>query len=85
MYRPEDFNIKNAPKEMVQFVLDNVKDFENRYLDALRSIGNGRYPLRLSAPTLYDDIQKAMAEWAIDQSNFTDEEFEDLDIEEIFG
>lgn len=85
MYTADDFNTENAPEEMVQYVLDNVDDFDNRYLDALRSIGNGRYPLRLSAPTLYDDIQKAMAEWAIDQSNLTDEEFEDYDIEEIFG
>ena len=84
LYKATDFNLTNAPEEMVQYAIDNVEDFDNRYLNALRSIGNGRYPLRLSAPTLYDDIREKMVEWAIEFSNLTDDEFEEFDIEEIF-
>lgn len=85
MYKPEDFNIKNAPKEMVQYVLDNVKDFESRYDNALGVMDRERCPLYYADCSLHDDIHEAMAMWAIDQSNLTDEEFEEFDIEEIFG
>lgn len=85
MYKPEDFNLTNAPKEMVQYVLDNVEDFDIRYSLALKTIDKCRCPLRLANDSLFDEIQGAMVEWAMYESNLTDEEFEGLDAEEIFG
>lgn len=85
MYKPEDFNLTNAPKEMVQYVLDNVEDFDIRYSLALKTIDKCRCPLRLANDSLFDEIQEAMCEWAMYESNLTDEEFEELDAEEIFG
>lgn len=85
MYRPEDFNLTNAPREMVQYVLDNVEDFDIRYSLALKTIDKCRCPLRLANDSLFDEIQGAMVEWAMYESNLTDEEFEELDAEEIFG
>lgn len=85
MYKPEDFNLTNAPKEMVQYVLDNVEDFDIRYSLALKTIDKCRCPLRLANGSLFDEIQGAMVECAMYESNLTDEEFEELDAEEIFG
>ena len=84
MYTATDFNLDNAPKEMVQHVIDNVEDFENRYQRALYAIGNNRCPLRMADYHLYNDIHTEMAIWAIDH-NLSDEDFETFDVEEIFG
>ena len=79
-----DFNTENAPEEMVQYVIDNVDCFEPRYQRALRIMGRNRCPLSMADYPLFDDIHSAMADWAID-NNVTDEEFDEYDIEEIFG
>lgn len=84
MYKPEDFNIKNAPKEMVQFVLENVKDFESRYDHALGVMDRERCPLYHADCSLNDDIYEAMCEWCNDNYDSYPEDF-DYDIEEIFG
>jgi len=84
MYTADDFNTENAPKEMVQYVIDNVNDFEPRYQRALGIIGHYRCTLSMADYHLVCDINSAMADWAID-NNVTDEEFDDYDIEEIFG
>lgn len=85
MYKPEDFNIGSAPKEMVQYVLDNVEDFDARYYLAIKEIGRSRCSLQRANESLFDEIKGAMVEWAMYESNLTDEEFEELDAEEIFG
>lgn len=85
MYKPEDFNLTNAPKEMVQYVLDNVENFDVRYYLALNTIGRDRCSLQRANENLFDEIKGAMVEWAMYESNLTDEEFEELDAEEIFG
>lgn len=84
MYKPEDFNLTNAPKEMVQYVLDNVEDFEARYARAWDIIGRNRCPLRMADEALYDDIYNSMCEWVNDELESYPEDF-DYDIEEIFG
>lgn len=84
MYTAEDFNCENADEEMVQYVIDNVNDFEPRYQRALGIIGHSRCTLSMADYHLFSDINSAMADWAID-NNVTDEEFDDYDIEEIFG
>lgn len=84
MYKAEDFNLENAPKDMVQYIIDNVSDFEPRYQRALEIIGCNRCPLRMADYTLFSDICSAMADWAVD-NNVSDEEFDEFDIEEIFG
>lgn len=84
MYTADDFNTENAPKEMVQYVIDNVEDFEFRYDHALYLIGRDRCPLRMADYHLFADIRSAMVYWAIDH-NLSDEEFDEFDIEEIFG
>ena len=84
MYTAEDFNCENADEEMVQYVIDNVDDFEPRYQHALLIIECDRCPLSMADYPLFADIHSAMADWAID-NNVTDEEFDEFDIEEIFG
>lgn len=73
MYTAEDFNLGNAPKEMVQYVIDNVEDFDARYARALDIIGRYRCPLRMADESLYNDIYNSMCEWVMDK------------VEEIFG
>lgn len=84
MYTINDFNTENAPKEMVQYVIENVKDFEPRYQHALDLMGRIRCSLNTADYSLFADVHSAMADWAID-NNVSDEEFDDYDIEEIFG
>lgn len=84
MYTADDFNTENAPKEMVQYVIGHVPDFTNRYMSAHYRMGSDRLPMYRADFTLFADIHEAMAEWAID-NNVSDEEFDDFDIEEIFG
>ena len=81
MYKAEDFNLENAPKEMVQYVLDNVDDFESRYQYALSIIGRDRCPLQMADYTLFDDIRDAINEYSLDRCLDADA----YDIEEIFG
>lgn len=83
MYTAEDFNIEKAPKEMVQYVIDHVPDFTNRYMFAHYKMADRR-PLRMADLELYSDIHRAMFDWALD-NNVSDEEFDEFDIEEIFG
>ena len=85
MYKPNDFNLTNAPEEMVQYVIDNVDDFEERYKYALKLMDKMRCPLSMANDNLYDEILDTMREWALYESNLTDEEFDEFDIEEIFG
>jgi hypothetical protein len=81
MYKAEDFNTENAPKEMVQYIIDNVVDFGPRYQHALSIIGRDRCPLRMAYLGLYEDIEESMAEWCHDHDFCVDL----YDIEEIFG
>ena len=84
MYTADDFNTENAPKEMVQHVIDNVENFGSRYQHALSIIDSDRCPLRMADNRLFGDIHSAMADWALD-TNLTDDELDEFDIEEIFG
>ena len=84
MYTAEDFNCENAPKEMVQYVIDNVEDFELRYQHALGIIETKRCSLWYADGMLYDDIYDAMCNWMQDEYDCIPEDF-DFDIEEIFG
>lgn len=84
MYKAEDFNCKNAPKEMVQYVIDTVEGFDARYARALDIIGRYRCPLQMADEGLYNDIYDAMCEWVNDEFESYPEDF-DYDIEEIFG
>lgn len=81
MYTADDFNTENAPKEMVQYVIDNVVDFEPRYQQALSIIGHDRCPLRMASYGLYSDIEEYIGEWCHDNEDCSDL----YDIEEIFG
>ena len=84
MYTAEDFNTENAPKEMVQYIIDNVDDFEPRYQHALKIIGRNRCPLRMADYALFSCIRAAMEEWTRENDIFG-EGYDDSDIEEIFG
>lgn len=79
-YKPEDFNLDNAPKELVQYVIDNVDDFGRRYQKALTKIDRMRCPLRMADGDLYDDICDNVEDWCSDN----DKEFDDYDVDEIF-
>ena len=73
MYTADDFNTKNAPKEMVQYIIDTVEGFDARYTRALDIIGRYRCPLQMADEGLYNEIYDAMCDWMQDK------------IEEIFG
>lgn len=81
MYKQEDFNLGNAPKEMVQFIIDSVVDFDKHYSRALEIIGEERCPLRMADRRLYDNICDIIDDWCDDNGHNPD----DYDIEEIFG
>ena len=81
MYRPEDFNLTNAPKEMVQLVIDSVVDFDAHYNRALEIIGSERCPLSVADRRLYDAIQDVIDDWCSEN----EKDPSDYDIEEIFG
>mgnify|MGYP007069835165 CR=1 FL=1 len=80
MYIADDFNTENAPKEMVQFVIDSVVDFDTHYGRALEIIGIERCPLKMADRRLYDTISEVIDDWCSDH-----EDNIDYDIEEIFG
>lgn len=79
-YKPEDFNLDNAPKELVQYVIDNVDDFGKRYQKALTKIDRMRCPLRTADSNLYDEICDTVEDWCSDN----DEKFDDYNVDEIF-
>ena len=81
MYTADDFNTENAPKEMVQYVIDNVQDFDARYASAWKIIGRDRCPLRMASYDLYSDIEEYIGEWCHDNEDCSNL----YDIEEIFG
>lgn len=81
MYTADDFNTENAPKEMVQYVIDNVQDFNARYARAWKIIGRDRCPLRMASYGLYSDIEEYIGEWGHDNEDCSNL----YDIEEIFG
>lgn len=81
MYTADDFNLENAPKEMVQYVIDNVDDFEPRYQHALGVIGRDRCPIWQADQSLYMEMQDCMDDWCNDNEDNSDL----YDIEEIFG
>lgn len=84
-YSVEDFNLEgDVPREMVQYVIDNIEDFGVRYYLALKMMDRMRCPLSMANESLYDEIKEKMVEWAMD-NNITDSEFEEFDAEEIFG
>jgi hypothetical protein len=85
MYKAEDFNLENAPKEMVQYVIDNVVDFDIRYQRALYIIGRDRCPLRMADESLYNDIYEALSDWCIENDELCYLDDGCVDVEEIFG
>ena len=85
MYKPNDFNFTNAPKEMVQYVIDNVDDFEPRYKHALSIISQERCTLSHADCYLANEIYDTMCDWCIvnDELCILDDGI--ADVEEIFG
>ena len=65
-YKPDDFNLDNAPKELVQYVIDNVDDFGRRYQKALTKIDRMRCPLRMADSNLYNEICDNVEDWCSD-------------------
>ena len=81
MYTAGDFNTENAPKKMVQHVIDSVVDFDKHYSRALEIIGTERCPLKMADRRLFDTIQDCIDDWCNDNDDVPD----NYDIEEIFG
>lgn len=79
-YKPDDFNLDNAPKELVQYVIDNVDDFGRRYQKALTKIDRMRCPLRMADSNLYNEICDNVEDWCSDN----DDNIDNYDIDEIF-
>ena len=82
MYKAEDFNLTKAPKELIQYVIDNVEDFEPRYQYASYLIGKTRCSLEHALEDLYYDIWGAMSEFFEEHPEWADNE---IYIEDIFG
>jgi len=85
MYKPNDFNLTNAPEEMVQYVIDNVEDFETRYKYALSIIEKDRCTLSHADCYLANDIFNAMFDWCIENDKLCILDDGIADVEEIFG
>lgn len=79
-YTVDDFNTADAPEGLVQYVLDNVDDFDRRYNRAYRKIGALRVPLSRADYKLSDDIYSAIDEWCDDNG-----EENNYDPDDIFG
>lgn len=79
-YKPEDFNLDNAPKELVQYIIDNIDRFGKRYQMAITKIDRMRCPLRVADPQLYSELVDRAEEWCDDNNK----DVEDYDIDEIF-
>lgn len=80
MYTAEDFNTENAPKEMVQYVIDNIEDFDDRYGRALYIMDRNRCPIYYADQKLYTEIIDCVDDWCNDNEDNSDL----YDIEEIF-
>lgn len=84
-YTVDDFrreiDTTGAPEELVQYVIDNVPDFDHRYEEAMYNIGRTRRPFRDVDNSLYDDICDAVEEWCDENGSDAD----DYNVEEIFG
>ncbi|WP_296864593.1 hypothetical protein [uncultured Methanobrevibacter sp.] len=80
-YKPEDFNLDNAPKELVQYIIDNIDDFGKRYQKAITKMDRQRCPFRIADNVLYNEINDRISDWCSDN----DEDEDDYDVEEIFG
>lgn len=83
MYTAADFNIENAPKEMVQYVIDNVSDFDIRYYHALTVIDHQRCPLCVADIDFYLEILDKISDWILD-NDIPESEMDNIDIDEIF-
>lgn len=81
MYTADDFNTENAPKEMVQYIIDNIEDFEHRYQHALEIIGRDRCPIWQADQSLYMEMQDNLDDWCNDNEDNSDL----YDVNEIFG
>lgn len=81
MYTAEDFNTENAPKEMVQYIIDNTDSFEIRYRHTLGIIDRNRCPIWQANQKLYQEMQDHLDDWCNDNEDNSDL----YDIQEIFG
>ena len=79
-YTAEDFNLDDAPVKMVEYVIDNVEDFGERYHKALTKVDRMRCPLSMADCELYDEICDMVDDWCEDNGDDADE----YDVEEIF-
>ena len=85
MYTAEDFNCENAPKEMVEYAINHVDNFDARYARAWDIIGRYRCPLKMADESLYDDIYDALSDWCIENDELCYLDDGCVDVEEIFG
>ena len=70
-----DFDTSDMPPAAVQYVLDNVSDFDERYRDALDQMGEGHIESLSDADSgLFEDISTAVTEWAEADGINTEEE-----------
>lgn len=81
MYTADDFNTENAPKEMVQYIIDNTESFEIRYRYALSVIGRDRCSIWQANQELAMELQDNLDDWCNDNEDNSDL----YDVNEIFG
>lgn len=71
--------------ECIQYVLNDVEDFNSRYSAALSYIEEFRCGLRRADSSLFDDIVDSVMTYLEDGSEEPDEETVMESVEEIFG
>lgn len=82
MYKPDDFNLTNAPKEMVQYIIDSTPNFHSRYQLAFNKGYVARKPIRMVDNSLFIELENHAYDWCCSHNfNFYDV----AGIEEIFG
>lgn len=67
--------MENKIKEVAAYVRNHVEDYEIRLSRALGWMERDRCPLRMAAPTLFDEIVSAIDDWCWDN------EFDDSEVD----
>lgn len=81
MYTANDFNTENAPKEMVQYIIDQIEYFDAKYAFALKQLEELRCPIWMANQPLAMEMQDNLDDWCNDNEDNSDL----YDINEIFG
>lgn len=80
-FSAEDFRGTNAPKEMIQYIIDTIPDFHERYNLAINVMAHNRCPIYRADQDLFMEMLDCVDDWCNDNEDNSDLYM----VEEIFG